>query len=59
MKFTIKWLPDYKAWGVCAYNERIRRGFIPAYYCNTPDDKELAQAHADRLACEYQAELPL
>jgi len=60
MKFTVKWLPiPYEAWGVCVYNEETGRGYIPAYYCNTEDAKEKAEAHAKRLESEYQPELAL
>jgi hypothetical protein len=59
-RFTVRWLPaSYEAWGVIIYDEETRRGIIPAYYCNEPDSKAKVEAHAARLSCEYQPELPL
>ncbi len=58
--FTVKWLPaPYEAWGVVVYDDETRRGVIPAYYCNEPDSKAKAKAHAKRLESEYQPDLPL
>lgn len=59
-KFTVKWLPfPHEAWGVVIYDEETGRGVIPAYYCNEPDSRDKAVAHAARLEREYQPELPL